>query len=72
MKFFGVLLQYRALPVMGCEKTMTDFEAGLLAAVEEAMPWAEVKDAIYFVKAASNCISYNNYLLWEICVWFFQ
>jgi hypothetical protein len=27
---------------MGCQKTMSDFEKALIAALEEAMPWAEV------------------------------
>jgi hypothetical protein len=41
-KLLAVLHEFRALPVMGCQKTMSDFEKALIAALEEAMPWAEV------------------------------
>jgi hypothetical protein len=44
-KLLAVLHEFRALPVMGCQKTMSDFEKALISALEEAMPWAEV---IYF------------------------
>ncbi len=42
LKLLSIFKEYRALPPMGCEKTMSDFESGLLSALEESMPWATV------------------------------
>jgi hypothetical protein len=59
-KLLAVLQEFRALPVMGCQKTMSDFEKALISALEEAMPWAEV---IYFFRSVFLCIvRYRIYL----------
>jgi hypothetical protein len=47
MKMLSIFMEHRALPVMGCEKTMSDFENGLISALEETMPWATVRNLIF-------------------------
>jgi hypothetical protein len=42
-KVLQVLKDLRAFPPGECMKTMTDFEQALLLAMDEALPWAEVK-----------------------------
>jgi hypothetical protein len=47
MKMLSIFMEYRALPVMGCEKTMSDFDNSLISTLEETMPWATVRNYIF-------------------------
>ena len=53
MKMLSIFMEHRALPVMGCEKTMSDFENGLISALEETMPWATVRNLLFLVYPSS-------------------
>jgi hypothetical protein len=56
LKLFEILHQNKAFPVAELGKVMSDFEKTLMAAVQESIPWAEVR--YFFVS-----FSVNNYLL---------
>jgi hypothetical protein len=43
MKLLTVLKDLRAFRVMGCTKTMSDFEQGILSALQDCLPWAVVR-----------------------------
>ncbi len=49
MKLLTVLKDLRAFRVMGCTKTMSDFEQGILSALQDSLPWAVVRLFSYFI-----------------------
>jgi hypothetical protein len=51
MKLLTVLKDLRAFPVMGYTKTMSDFEQGILSALQDSLPWAVVRLFSYFIFA---------------------
>ncbi len=47
LKLFEILHQNKAFPVGELGKVMCDFEKTLMAAIEESIPWAEVRKMVF-------------------------